>query len=72
MNADARKHNLTTREIEVLRLVAEGLTNEEIAERLGTSTGTINSHVHNIFKKLQVKNRTLAAGWAIRNGLATR
>jgi len=53
-------YNLTTREAEILELVKSGLSNEEIAENLYISIHTVKSHMENIFKKLQVKNRTAA------------
>ena len=52
---------LTRREREVLRLLAEGLTNRAIAEELSVSTETIKSHVHHIMQKMQVNDRTQAA-----------
>jgi DNA-binding NarL/FixJ family response regulator len=54
-----QEHNqplLTRREIEVLKLIAEGLTNHEIAEKLFVSTSTVDSHRKNLIAKLQVKN----------------
>ncbi len=60
---------LTPREIEVLDLLAQGLTNRDIGKRLGLATGTINHHVHHIIRKLSVSNRTQAAAWAIRQRL---
>ena len=59
--------NLTQREIEVLRWVAEGATNTEISERLCISPHTVKSHVIHIFNKLGVNDRTQAAVWAARN-----
>ena len=61
---------LTERELEVLRLVAQGLTNQEIAERLVRSEWTIRTHVRNILGKLHLANRTQAALYALREGLA--
>lgn len=58
--------NLTNREIEVLRLVAEGATNIEISEILEISPHTVKSHVIHIFNKLNVNDRTQAAVWAAR------
>jgi LuxR family maltose regulon positive regulatory protein len=52
---------LSQRELEVLRLVAAGLSNREIAEKLFVSTGTVKTHIHNIYGKLEVANRTQAA-----------
>jgi predicted ATPase/DNA-binding CsgD family transcriptional regulator len=62
--------SLTAREIEVLRLLATGLTNAEIAERLIISPTTVNAHLRNIYGKLGVKSRTAAARFAVDSGLA--
>ena len=63
------EHDLTEREITVLRLVADGKTNKEIANNLDLSEKTVKNHVRNIFHKLQVYDRTQAAILAIRNYL---
>ncbi len=60
---------LTAREVEVLRLVAEGLTNRAIGERLFISEKTVARHVANMFGKLGLSSRAAAAAWAIRHGL---
>ncbi|UCC64332.1 MAG: hypothetical protein JSV36_04555, partial [Anaerolineae bacterium] len=60
---------LSQRELEVLGLVAQGLTNREIAERLFISVGTVKTHVHNIYGKLGVRGRTQAAAQARELGL---
>jgi DNA-binding CsgD family transcriptional regulator/ArsR family metal-binding transcriptional regulator len=60
---------LTNREKEVLRLVAQGATNPEIAARLELSGHTVKSHIINIFNKLAVNDRTQAAVWAVRQRL---
>jgi LuxR family maltose regulon positive regulatory protein len=52
---------LTERELQVLSLIAAGLSNREIAEQLVVSLGTAKSHIHHIFGKLEVSNRTEAA-----------
>jgi two-component system NarL family response regulator len=65
------QNKLTTRETEVLRLVAQGLTNKEISELLNITTGTVNVHVHHIICKLGVGNRTQATRWAIGKGLGS-
>jgi len=62
-------HDLTEREITVLRLVADGKTNKEIANNLDLSEKTVKNHVRNIFHKLQVYDRTQAAISAIRKGI---
>jgi LuxR family transcriptional regulator, maltose regulon positive regulatory protein len=51
---------LSPRELEVLRLLAQGLSNPQIAERLVVSVGTVKTHTHNIFAKLGAANRTQA------------
>lgn len=60
---------LTKREIEVLKLLAEGLFNKEIAYMLAISEKTVKNHVSNIFKKINVSDRTQAAVYAIRNNI---
>ncbi len=61
---------LTIREVEVIKLIAEGLSNQEIAERLVISERTVRTHVTNILGKLHLANRTQAALYALREGLA--
>jgi DNA-binding NarL/FixJ family response regulator len=61
--------NLTKREREILALVAEGLSNREIADKLVLSPETVKSHVAAILEKLNVSDRTQAAIYAVRNGL---
>lgn len=60
---------LTRRELEVLILVANGMFNKEIATRLSISERTVKNHISNIFKKIEVADRTQAAVFAIRNDL---
>ena len=60
---------LTKREIEVLELLAEGLFNKEIAFNLAISEKTVKNHVSNIFRKINVSDRTQAAVYAIKNNL---
>jgi RNA polymerase sigma factor (sigma-70 family) len=57
---------LTEQERKVLKLVAEGKTNKEIAEVLLVSPATVKRHLENILKKLQLKNRVTAAVYAVR------
>ena len=59
--------NLTNREIEVLKLLAVGMYNKEVAESLKISERTVKNHVSSIFKKIDVTDRTQAAVFAIRN-----
>lgn len=61
--------SLTARETQVLELVATGLANKEIADRLGTAAGTIKIHVQNILEKLDAADRTQAVTIAIRRGI---
>lgn len=61
---------LTDREMETLRLVAQGLTNQEIADRLVISERTVGKYVSQILEKLHLANRTQAALYALRRGLA--
>jgi DNA-binding NarL/FixJ family response regulator len=61
--------DLTARELEVIALLAEGLTNKEIASRLDLSTRTVNFHLDNIYSKLGVNSRTEAAIYALQSGL---
>ncbi len=61
---------LTEREVAVLRLVARGLSNQEIAEQLSVSEPTVRAHVSNILGKLHLANRTQAALYALRTGIA--
>lgn len=61
---------LTEREVEVLRLVAQGLSNDDIAGQLVVSERTVRTHVSNILDKLHLANRTQAALYALREGLA--
>lgn len=65
----AKIDNLTRRELEVLKLLAVGKYNKEIAEELDISERTVKNHVSNIFKKIDVTDRTQAAVFAIRNNL---
>jgi DNA-binding NarL/FixJ family response regulator len=62
--------DLTPREIEVLGLIAEGLTNTEIAEKLVVSSATVKSHVNHIFAKIGVRDRAQAVVYAYANNLA--
>lgn len=69
-NQAALASPLTEREVEVLKLVAQGLTNQEIADRLTLSEWTVRTHVRNILGKLHLANRIQATLYALREGLA--
>lgn len=62
-------NNLTNREIEVLLLITEGMINKEIAHKLYISEKTVKNHISNIFKKLEVNDRTQAAIYALKHNI---
>lgn len=62
-------HRLTDREVEVLRLVVNGASNKEIAEKLVITEGTVKSHISNILNRLDARDRTQAAVIAVKHGL---
>jgi len=64
--------SLTRRERDILRLLAQGLSNKEIAAQLHLSEKTIKNHVSEILSKLGLHNRTPAALWAVEHGLGDR
>jgi len=61
--------SLTRRELEILRLVAQGLTDAQIAERLVLSKRTVNAHLTSIYRKLDINSRAAATRFAIEHGL---
>ena len=61
---------LTARELEVLKLIAKGGTNKDIAKALHVSEGTVKNHVSNILMRLELRDRTQAAIYAVENGLS--
>ncbi|ARX86979.1 LuxR family transcriptional regulator [Streptomyces alboflavus] len=61
---------LTLRETEVIALIAEGMTNQEIARALHVSTATVKTHINNLFAKAGLKDRAQAVRYAYRHGLA--
>jgi NarL family two-component system response regulator LiaR len=68
-NLSPTEDPLTPREVEILKLVAQGLSNQQIAEKLVISERTVRTHVTNILGKLHLANRTQAALYALREGL---
>lgn len=74
INRDVDKEkleSLTKREVEILSQVASGMFNKEIAANLNISERTVKNHISNIFKKIDVSDRTQAAVFAIRNNIVT-
>ena len=70
--SDPLNISLSAREIEIIELVAEGLTNQEIADRLTISKRTVDNHVSNVFTKTGSKNRVALLNWAMDNGKICR
>ncbi len=68
-NLPLTEEPLTGREVQTLRLIAKGLTNQDIAQNLTISERTVGKHVSNILEKLHLANRTQAALYALRRGL---
>jgi len=66
------RHELSERELEIITLVATGLTNQEIAGKLTISKRTVDNHVSNIFTKTGAKNRVALLNWAMDNGKICR
>jgi DNA-binding NarL/FixJ family response regulator len=66
---DVHRDQLTSRELDVLKLVATGSTNREIAERLGVSRRTIDAHLRSIYGKIGVASRSAATRYAVERGL---
>ncbi len=69
VSAPEHPESLTTRETEVLRLLAQGAANKQIAQQLHISENTVRSHVSTILRKLGVQSRTQATLYAVRSGL---
>jgi DNA-binding NarL/FixJ family response regulator len=67
-NFDSKKSLLTEREIEIIKLIVEGLSNKEIADKLFISPRTVDTHRTNLMKKLEVNNVAGLVRYAIRNG----
>jgi two-component system NarL family response regulator len=65
------QEELSTREMEVLKLIVEGMSNKEIASTLAITESTVKNHVNSLLAKLKVKDRTQAATTALRRGIVT-
>ena len=61
--------NLTAREMQIMRLIAEGLSNKMIARRLDVTEGTVKVHVKNLLKKMKLRSRVEVAVWAVQEGV---
>jgi two-component system, NarL family, response regulator LiaR len=70
-DGDKGEQSLTERELLVLRLVASGASNQDIADKLTISINTVKSHLKSILDKLQLENRTQAATYALKHGLVS-
>jgi len=70
IDSAAPRRAMTEREKHVLRLICDGLTNSEMAVRLGISTETVKSELKRIFRKIEVRNRTQAAVLLVKQGMA--
>ena len=70
--SDPNQMSLSAREMEIIELVADGLTNQEIAERLTISKRTVDNHVSNMFTKTGSKNRVALLNWAMDHGKICR
>jgi DNA-binding NarL/FixJ family response regulator len=68
-HAEVSEANLTRREVEILRLVSEGYSNAQLAKMLWVTEQTVKFHLSNIYRKLDVANRTEAARWAQRHNV---
>jgi len=62
------RQQLSVRQVEILALVSEGLTNQQVAARLGVTPQTVGLHLSVIFRTIGVTNRTAAVRWAERHG----
>jgi DNA-binding NarL/FixJ family response regulator len=69
--AESSQAGLTEREIEIIRLLAQGATNKELAEKLFIAENTVKVHLKNILEKLQLRNRQQLVAYAVQEGLVT-
>ncbi|MCZ2248993.1 MAG: response regulator transcription factor [Bacteroidia bacterium] len=60
---------LTEREKQILRLIAEGLSNKDISRALLIAESTVENHIHKIYEKLKISNRSQATAYAFQNGM---
>ena len=71
-DSNSAQISLSAREMEIIELVADGLTNQEIAQRLTISKRTVDNHVSNMFTKTGSKNRVALLNWAMDHGKICR
>ena len=69
--SDANPDGLTDRELDVLRLIGQGLSNQEIGDRLVISLPTVRTHINHIFSKLQLESRAQAILYVLRHDIAS-
>lgn len=62
-------HALTEREKQILKLIAQGMTNKSISRQLVIAEATVENHIHSIYEKLNISNRSQATAYAFQNGL---
>ncbi len=67
--SEARISSLTPRQSEIAALIADGLTNEQIAKRLTITPGTVGNHIEHILRRLELRSRTQVGVWAVQHGL---
>lgn len=67
--SDKHPDRLTSREVDILRLVSGGLTNRQVAAQLGLSSRTVDAHLRSIFGKIGVGSRSAATRYAVEHGL---
>lgn len=61
-------HELTEREKQILNLIAQGLSNKSISRQLAIAVATVENHIHSIYEKLNISNRSQATAYAFQNG----
>ena len=69
LGRERRSRRLTGREVQVLALIAEGLTNQEIADRVFVSINSVKTYIRSAYRKIGVNSRSQAAVWCIQHGI---
>lgn len=70
-NKEIKKYDFSDKELQIIKYIAEGLTNKEISEKLYLSEGTIKNNITNILSKVKLRDRTQIAIFAFKNGIVT-